>query len=99
MIHEHYIRKITVSEIANALNLNRSYFCVRFKKEVGIGVKEYIDDYRIEAAKGMLLQSDASVTEVAASAGYSDSSSFIKQFHRKVGCSPTAFRKQRSQFL
>lgn len=97
MIHAHYIRKLTVNEIADALNLNRSYFCVRFKKEVGVGVKEYIDEYRIEAAKGMLLQSDATITEIAASAGYSDSSSFIKQFHRKVGCSPTAFRRQQKQ--
>ncbi|MBR2042887.1 MAG: helix-turn-helix domain-containing protein [Clostridia bacterium] len=93
LIHRHYIQKITVSFLAKELNLNRSYFCDLFKKEVGISPKEYIDDYRISAACEILKQSELSISEVAENAGYSDLSSFSKAFKERVGVPPKAYRE------
>lgn len=94
IIHRHYIQKITVSEIANQLNLNRSYFCALFKNEVGISPKEFIDNYRISAAQEILKQSDLSVAEIAENAGYNDIAAFSKAFKLKTGISPLAYRNK-----
>ncbi len=92
-IHRHYIQKISVNEIAKSINLNRSYFCSLFKKEVGCSPKEYIDNYRISASCEILKQSTLSVGEVAEKAGYSDLAAFSKAFKLKIGVAPTAYRE------
>lgn len=93
LIRRHYIQKITVSFLAEKLNLNRSYFCALFKREVGMSPKKYIDDYRISAACEILKQSELSISEVAENAGYSDLSSFSKAFKEKIGTSPKTYRE------
>jgi AraC-like DNA-binding protein len=93
-IHRHYIQKITVSEVANNISLNRSYFCSLFKKEVGTPPKDYIDNYRMSAACGILKQSSLSMSEVAEKAGYSDLAAFSKAFKLRMGISPKQYREK-----
>lgn len=93
IIKEYYIQKITVTNLAKKLNLNRSYFCSLFKKEVGIPPKEYIDEYRISASCEILKQSKLSISEVAEAAGYKDITAFSKAFKDKTGVSPKAYRE------
>lgn len=94
LIRRHYIQKISVSDIAASLNINRSYFCAIFKKEVGITPKEYIDNYRISAAQEILKQSNLTVAEIAESAGYNDTAAFSKAFKQKTGISPLSYKNQ-----
>ncbi len=94
LIHRHYIQKISVSNVAEHLNLNRSYFCSLFKKEVGISPKEYIDNYRISAACEILKQSTLSISEIAEKTGYGDLAAFSKAFKEKMKISPKQYREQ-----
>ena len=94
IIHRHYIQKITVNSIAETINLNRSYFCDLFKKEVGVSPKEYIDNYRISASCEILKQSDLLLSEVAEKAGYSDLAAFSKAFKLHKGISPKQYREK-----
>ena len=45
------------------------------------------------AASQLLAGTDLSVTEIAERSGYSSIEHFSAAFHRRMGCSPRAYRK------
>jgi len=92
-IHSEYMTDISVEEIANRLNLDRTYFSVIFKKKVGISPKQYLLKYRMNIAT-TLLADNLSVSVVARSVGYSDLYIFSKMFKRHFGVSPTEYAKR-----
>lgn len=55
---------------------------------------DYLIHYRIEQAKRLLTQTEASVTEIAFQAGFQSSAYFTKTFRTLQGMTPTAFRQQ-----
>lgn len=92
-IQHEYSRGITVQDVANHLNLNRSYLSTLFHKKIGITPSRYILDYRMSIANSLLTQHNKSVSIVATSVGYSDVFSFSKAFKRYFGTSPQAYTK------
>ena len=97
IIKRNYIQKITVSDIAKELNIDRSYLYELFLKELGKSPKEYIDEHRLSAAMGMIESSSASISEVASSCGYKDTSSFSRAFVKRMGMTPSQYRKQKGR--
>lgn len=92
-IAKEYSRGIGVGDVARALHLSRSYFSMEFKRRAGISPGKYIDNYRLEAAKNLLLTTSDSIYEIASACGYADSASFIRAFSRVTGKSPNKYRK------
>ena len=93
-IRENYDAPITLSDMAETVNMSDKYFCYFFKSMTEKTPGSYLTDYRIERAAQKLLSTDASVTEIAYSCGFNDLSYFIKTFKRYKGISPGHFRKQ-----
>ncbi len=94
----HYIRtnvgiSITLDELAQIANLSPYYFAHQFKKHTGYAPLDYVINTRIEKAKVLLLRTDRSVAEIADEVGYGSSSSLINLFVKRVGVSPTQYRK------
>jgi transcriptional regulator GlxA family with amidase domain len=56
--------------------------------------REYLQTQRIEEAKQLLETSAASVENVAAEVGYAEPAAFRHAFRRRVGISPTAYRRR-----
>lgn len=54
----------------------------------------YLNFYRIERACFQLLNSDASIIEIAMNCGFNDLSYFIKTFRKYKGITPAKYRKQ-----
>lgn len=83
---------ITVSDIADHFGYNADYISKYFKKNNGIGLKEYIAAQRMKLAKDLLLTTDMSVKRISRELGYSEENLFIKFFtyHEKI--SPAAFK-------
>ena len=90
MIESEMHRDITVSEIADRLHLNRSYFTALFTRAMGISPGVYLFELRMKRARELLVSGKYSVAVVAASVGYSDSFVFSRAFKRRFGISPTA---------
>ncbi len=97
LIKRNYIEKLSVSDIAKKLNIDRSHLYGLFLKEYGISPKQYIDEHRFNAAKGMIESSSAPISEVAASCGYKDTSSFSRAFIKRMGVSPSQYRKTKGR--
>lgn len=92
-MEKHYTDKITLEQLAETIHMNRNYFCRFFKEKVGKTPFSYLNEYRINQAASKLLQSKASITEIAINSGFDNMSYFIRQFKHCKGCTPSAFRR------
>ena len=92
-IEEHYTEAITLEDLARVAGLNARYFCRFFKKLTNQTPIEYLNYYRIDCACLALKERKASITEVAYSCGFNDSSYFIKVFHEAKKLTPRQYQE------
>lgn len=93
MIHEFYADGITLSEIADRLNLTQEYLGAQFHKELGENFSVYIRNYRLAKAKELLIGTQLKQYEIAEKVGYGDAKYFARVFKECVGISPAEYRK------
>ncbi len=82
-----------VSYCGKALNMSPKYLSDLLKKETGKNAKAHIDDFLINKAKNILLQSTDTVSEIAYDLGFEYSHHFSKMFKAKAGMSPSEYRR------
>lgn len=95
-IGKNYSHKVSVSEIAGYVGLDRSYLYMLFKKYLGISPMEYLIKYRMGRACELLKIQELTVGDVSRSVGYEDQLQFSKAFKRTKGLSPSEFRRSLS---
>ena len=92
-ISENYQRKISVADICHSVGYSKSTVLSAFKRETGITVGTYLNDFRLEIAKRMIDDSERTINDIALSAGFADQSYFSKVFIAKYGLTPTNYRR------
>lgn len=92
-VREHFTEAITLADVAHEAALSRFHFCRLFHHEVGVSLREYLQEIRVGRAKALLVDRHVTVSEVAYAVGFNDLSHFDRIFNRKVGRSPTAYRR------
>jgi AraC family transcriptional regulator len=75
------------------VHLSVYHFARQFKAATGMPPHQYVVTRRVERAQQLLRKSDLSLVAIAASAGFSDQSTFSTHFKRVVGVTPRQFRK------
>lgn len=93
-IEEHYRENLTIPQIAQHVSVNSVYLNKLFKLSTGKTISDYLNYYRIEASKPLLLEPNATVACVGAGLGYNDVRSFIRFFKKFTGLTPKDFRQQ-----
>ena len=91
-INEHKAEDLSLKQVATAVHMSSFYFCKQFHKAVGCTFTEYLARVRVEAAKKMLLDPNARVSEVALDCGFQSITHFNRVFKNLVGHSPTEYR-------
>ena len=91
-IEKHYAEDATITEIAKELGVSASFLSRIFKKEIGIPIHEYLNQYRI--SKSLSLLKTHTVTEVGYLCGFCDNSHFISIFKKYIGTTPMQYKKQ-----
>jgi len=84
----------TLDSLAAAVNYTPDHLVRLFRKHKGVTPIEYVIRCRMELAQQLLLFSGLPVRRVAETAGYHDVAYFSRQFSRRVGMPPSAFRRQ-----
>ncbi|WP_235886322.1 AraC family transcriptional regulator [Paenibacillus cymbidii] len=92
---EHYRQKISVDALADLSGYSYDRFRHLFKELTGLAPLQYLYDKRIAYAQALLLHSSASVSAVAAEAGFVSDAQFCSMFKRETGLTPRAFRIRR----
>lgn len=90
----HYNHDIPIDEIASLVHMNRSSFCVFFKRMKGISFTNYLNTYRMDIACRMLSTTDKSVSEIAYGVGFNNLSHFCRTFLKYKEVSPTKYRNR-----
>jgi two-component system, response regulator YesN len=93
-ITENFTRKISLKEISDIAGLSPPYFSTIFKEEMGENLSKYLNRLRVEKASALLLETDMSLSEIAACCCFEDQSWFSKIFKAYTGISPGKFRNQ-----
>lgn len=93
-ISSNLLSKVSLEEISSYLGMNRTYFCLFFKKHYGKGFSDYLNDLRIDKATKMLADRDMQISDIARECGFKTAPYFTRAFRRSRGMSPAEFRKK-----
>lgn len=86
---------LTIEDVANQLNTNRTYVSGYINKNKGVSFKEWVTQLRIERAKRLLLeQPSLPVSQIGVLVGLPDKSNFGRQFTKVTGLSPQQWRNR-----
>ncbi len=96
-IEEHYREKITISALAQMMNISTIYFSSIFKKTFKMSPKQYILDKRLFEGQHLLAETDLSVREIAERVGFENANYFSEFFSAKTGMSALVFRANRKK--
>jgi len=92
-IEEHFQTKIDLQQVADLCCLSKEAFCRYFKKMTRLTFTAFVNHYRIDHAKRLLMQG-ATVTQSAFSSGFESLAYFNRIFKRVTGMNPLAFKQQ-----
>lgn len=90
----HVDEKLTLESVAKGVFLNKSYVSHIFKKITGMSFIDYLVEVKVDRAKILLRDSNIRIYDIAASIGYSNPEYFTKNFKKKIGMSPSAYRQR-----
>jgi AraC family transcriptional regulator len=94
-IEAHLDRPIRNEDLAALVRLNPSHFGRAFRNSFGEPPHEYLIRRRVERAQGLMLSSDAPLSEIALDCGLADQAHLSRLFRRLVGETPRAWRRAR----
>jgi AraC-like DNA-binding protein len=92
-IEEHLSEKITSAALAAMVHTSTFHFSRTFKSATGLPPHAFVTMRRMELSKALLAGSELSLFEVALRAGYQTQAHFTGMFHKRVGTTPSAFRR------
>lgn len=94
-IAEHYHENINRDSVAASVFVTPNYLSKRFVSEVGMNLREYINQLRIKEAKRLLLSTDFAISKIASDVGFENISYFSTVFRKQCGMSPADWRGQK----
>jgi AraC-like DNA-binding protein len=83
----------TVAELARVVNLSRSVLAGRFVELVNVSPMQYLKQWRLGMAAGMLRNRRDNLARIADAIGYESEAAFSRAFKKSYGISPGQWRR------
>jgi AraC-like DNA-binding protein len=93
-IKQHYAEELTNGEISRALHFHINYITRCMKETFQCTPLTYLQRYRIEQAKLLLVKTDLRIAAVAERVGFPNAPYFSNCFRQRVGMTPLQFRQR-----
>jgi AraC-like DNA-binding protein len=92
-------RPLRIWDLSARVNLSNAHFSRAFKHTFGLTPHAYLMQRRLETASRLMLETAASLTEIALRCGLSDQSHLSRLFRRHMGAPPAAWRRHQERAL
>ncbi|MEM1358874.1 MAG: AraC family transcriptional regulator [Bacteroidota bacterium] len=91
-VNEHYHRKLSLAEVAGHVHLSEQAFSRFFSRAMGRPFFQFLNEYRINRAARLLLESKDSIANIGYACGYDSLPFFFRKFKELKGMTPGRFR-------
>jgi len=85
---------LSLQKLAKHIFTSPNYISQTLNETLGMSFFDYVNKYRVDAAKRMLEQSNNTVLDIAMSVGFNAKSSFYTAFKKETKKTPSQYRKQ-----
>jgi len=97
LMHERPAHGWTIDDLGRAVGLSRSALHERFVQLVAQPPMQYLTNWRMQIASGLLRNTNATVASIAIDVGYDSEAAFARAFKRLLGMPPAAWRRSKRQ--
>jgi AraC family transcriptional regulator len=94
-IQAHLSAHLSLEQLASVAHLSPSHFARAFRQTTGQSPHQYVISSRLSYARNLIVSTDASLSGVAKSAGFSSNSHMTAMMRRTWQATPTEFRRSR----
>lgn len=91
-IQKNYQQQISLADIASRLNMSEEYFSRYFSKTMKKPFFEFLNEYKINRACKLLIETDKQVSEICYASGFESIPFFYRQFKKFKDCQPKTYR-------
>lgn len=95
-LDSNYGDSITLDSLAASAHMNKYYLVHAFTRYAGVSPISYLNAKRLQVSKDLLISTDYSIAQIAASVGFSSQSYFSQVFKKEIGITPNVYRKEHS---
>ena len=95
-LHHRLPDRVELADLAELSGLSQSYFSHAFKASTGVSPYRWQLQDPVSRAQLLLLETPASLEEVAEATGFADAVHFGRTFRRLLGATPAAWRQDRT---
>lgn len=85
---------LSLELVSKRLRLTKSYLCRVFRREMGLGIPDYLRKVRAHEAEKMLRETLLSIKEITAAVGFAHVVQLDRVFKAHFGCTPKEYRRQ-----
>ncbi len=91
---------LTLKKLSELLEIRPHQLSEIINKKFAVTFNSFINNYRVEAAKNMLLDDKkTSILSIAYDCGFNSKNTFNKSFLERTGVTPSEFREKKSHYL
>lgn len=91
-IQKNFQNQISLADIASKLNMSEEYFSRYFSKTMKKPFFEFLNEYKINRACKMLIETDKQISEICYASGFESIPFFYRQFKKFKDCQPKTYR-------
>lgn len=93
-LEDHFREAVTLEEAATACHMSMYYFAHSFKQATGTTFLSYLNGFRLEKARRLILETEESFTTIAMKCGFASIRTFNRCFRQHFKITPTEAKSQ-----
>ena len=92
-IDTNWCNKLSINDLENKFYYNRYYIMKLFKREIGVTIFDYVNNFKIYKSINEIAISNNSMITIAINCGFNSLEYFSETFKNIVGVSPSNYKK------